>query len=389
MRRYVFWAMAFLMLSGCKADVKLRETDFTHSTQQPTAVPSETDPIDEKISQMSDNALLGQMVIIGFSGTDDMDEQRIRLVKKFSVGNILLLGANTLNYSQTTALVKKIRTYNQVSIPLMFAVDFEGGKVIRFKDELPFASALSLGASGNPRQAYAQYLSMGRILSDIGIQLNLAPVLDIAKDPSAVFMSERMFGSDPDVAAAYAREAIRGLHDAGIVCSGKHFPGHGQTAQDSHKTLPVIDLPFDDMEGYALIPFQSAVDADVDAMMVAHILYPQIDSTHIASISQVFITQILREKMGFDGVVMTDDITMQGFLSYNPAGEGAVGHILAGGDIVIIAKDADMQEQVMEALRNAVLEGRISRKRLEISVRRILKMKLRYADRSSEQKNHE
>ncbi len=352
----------------------LTPTPALEPTPEPTPEP---DPIDVLISDMSDSELIGQMVMIGFTGTNDMDKKSRELMQKYHVGNIILFGWNTDTFSQTAKLTEKIKSYNNSSIPVLISIDVEGGRVLRFKGWKPrIKSALNLK---NKQTVYNQYKQIGDKLLDIGITLNLAPVLDISKDPMSTFIKNRMFGSDPDKVSLLITQAIQAMHDAGIVCAGKHFPGHGETAKDSHKELAVVKTPLDDMEEYSLVPFKAAVEQGVDAMLVAHILYPKIDSGNPASLSYTWITQILREDMGFDGVVISDDLRMQGLLDHCSVGEGAVKHILAGGDIVLIGKQYNMQVKVLEALNKACEEGTISRERLEQSVRRILKMKLKYS----------
>lgn len=352
-------------------------------TQAPTPIPTtepEPDPIDLLISRMSDRELIGQMVMIGFTGTQDMDSDSIELMQDYFIGNVILFGWNTDTFSQTKELTDKINAYNASDIPLLIGIDVEGGNVVRFKGQWePFiSSAQELGRAGDPPRVYEQYNQIGQQLKEIGININFAPVLDIARDPSSTFLGDRMFGSDPENVSVLIREAIKGLHDSGIASLGKHFPGHGDTASDSHKTLPVINATLEEMESYSLVPFQAAIDEGVDALLVAHLSYPNVDSQYITSVSPAVITEILREEMGFEGVVFSDDMRMQGLREQYSVGEGAVLHILAGGDVVLIGKYYDLQEEVLQSLYLAVQEGRITRERLEQSVRRILEMKLKY-----------
>jgi beta-N-acetylhexosaminidase len=187
-----------------------------------------------------------------------------------------------------------------------------------------------------------------------------------------------MFGSDPEAVAPLVSEAVTGLHDGGGASRGKHLPGHGDTADDSHHTLPVINATLDEMESYSLIPFQAAIDSGLDAMLVAHLFYPNVDSDYITSVSPTVITGLLREQMGFGGVVFSDDMRMQGLRDRYSVGQGAVLHILAGGDVVLIGKYYDMQKEALDSLIAAVHDGLITRERLEESVYRILTLKMKY-----------
>jgi len=351
------------------------------ATPSPTPVPTPTpDPLKVMISGMSDKELIGQMVMIGFTGTEDMDEDSIALMQEYSVGGVLLFGWNTDTFAQTQALIENVNSHNPSAIPLMVGIDLEGGQVIRFGAEWSPAllSAQSLGQRNDTQLTYDQYERIGLQLREMGININFAPVLDIAPDPSQTFLGSRMFGSDPDVVAPLVSAAVQGLHAAGIASLGKHFPGHGDTAGDSHQTLPVINYTMDEMENYSLVPFQAAIDAGVDAMLIAHLMYPNVDDEYITSISPTIITTLLRQQMGFNGVVFSDDMRMQGLRSNYSVGRGAVLHVLAGGDVVLIGKYIDMQRDVLDSLYQAVQDGTISRERLEESVYRILTLKTAY-----------
>jgi beta-N-acetylhexosaminidase len=340
------------------------------------------DPIGQLISKMTDRELIGQMVMIGFTGTRDMDPKSIALIRDHHVGNVMLFGWNTRTFAQSQKLIEKIRSYNAGTIPLTIGIDVEGGDVKRFIGQWRprIASALDLGRSNDVQRVHLQYAQIGQKLRETGFDLDFAPVADIAKGPGRTFLGKRMFGSDPAKVAPLIQAAVQGLHDGGTASLVKHFPGHGETAQDSHRTLPVIHATLEEMRAYALIPFKAAVDAGADAVLVAHLSYPDVDSSYITSVSPLFITQILREELGFRGVVFSDDLRMQGLRKRYRAGEGAVHHILAGGDVVLIGKDHDLQLEVLESLSQAVREGRITRERLELSVRRILEMKLKYSE---------
>jgi beta-N-acetylhexosaminidase len=370
------------------------QTPTPVSTPSPTPVPTPTpsptpdptptsDPIKTLIAGMSDRELIGQMVMIGFTGTEDMDEESLALMREYSVGNVLLFGWNTDTFDQTQKLIEKVNGHNPSAIPLMVGIDLEGGDVIRFGGtqwDPPLLSAQALGERNDPQLVYDQYKRIGERLKAIGININFAPVLDIAPNPAGTFLGQknRMFGSDPDIVSPLVSEAVKGLHAGGVASLGKHFPGHGDTPDDSHETLPVISYTLDEMEDYSLVPFQAAIDSGLDAMLVAHLDYPNIDGQYITSVSPAVITTLLREQMGFGGVVFSDDMRMQGLREHYSVGRGAVLHILAGGDVVLIGKYADLQKQVLDSLYQAVQDGTVPRARLEESVYRILTLKMAY-----------
>jgi len=354
------------------------------ATASPTAAPTNTptpqNPIDRLISSMSDRELIGQMVMIGFSGQSDMDKDSISLMQQYDVGNVILFGWNTNTFAQTKKLTENIRKHNATQIPLTIGIDIEGGSVTRFKGQWkPFiSSAKKLGQANDPKRVFEQYKRIGAQLKDIGVNIDLAPVMDIAPHPSATFLGNRMFGSDPKKVAPLIQEAVKGLHAGGIASMGKHFPGHGNTAVDSHQTLPVLNAKLSDMKKYELVPFQAAIDEGLDAMLVAHLSYPNVDKSHITSVSSTVITSILRDEMGFNGVVFSDDMRMLAIRDRYSVGEAAVLHILAGGDVVLIGMHYKLQSEVCDSLYKAVQDGRLTRARLEESVRRILTMKQKY-----------
>ncbi len=348
-------------------------------TPDPTPEPT-PDPIESLIASMSDQELIGQMVMIGFTGTKDMDDEYAQLMRDNGIGCVMLFGWNTETFEQTKALTDKIQAYSIKGIPVMIGLDVEGGRVERFKGQWDpkTQTARTLGKKNDAKRVYDQYKQIGQKLRETGIMIDFAPVLDIAHHPSETFLASRMFGSDAQQVSVLIREAVKGLHDGGTASLGKHFPGHGYTNEDSHQTLPVSDVSLEEMTGYSLIPFAAAIDEGIDAMLVAHLSYPQLDSESITSLSPTVITGLLRDTMGFKGVVISDDMRMQGLRCQCTVGEGAVRYILAGGDIVLIGKHVSLQKDIIDSLNQAVMDGRITRERLEESVRRILALKQKY-----------
>lgn len=169
---------------------------------------------------------------------------------------------------------------------------------------------------------------------------------------------------------------IAGLHDAGCLSAAKHFPGHGGTSADSHATTPVVDKSADELFEYDLVPFAAAVEAGVDVVLVAHIRYPALDPENIASLSPAIIGGLLREELGFDGIVMSDDFRMGGLTSQCPAGEAAVRFLLAGGDLILCGPRHDLQREIMDALLAAAADGTLSEARIDESVLRIVQKKM-------------
>jgi beta-N-acetylhexosaminidase len=344
-------------------------------TPQPTPMP---DPVLEIISGMSDEELLGQMVMLGFAGRGGMPKDTAMMYSKYKVGGVMLFGWNVGTFDQTKKLVDAINENNPYpDLPLFIGIDEEGGIVHRLPWSPPTRSAATLGKRNNPDAVYSQFLRVGSKLRELGINIDFAPVLDIAPQLTGTFLGNRMYGTDPDKVIPLVEAAIRGLHDGGIFSLGKHFPGHGNTASDSHKNLPRMGDSLDRLRDYTLKPFAAAVAAGVDAMLVGHLLVPALDSDNPASLSRKVITGLLREEMGFKGVIFSDDMRMGAIVANYDIGEACVRFVEAGGDVVFIGKYVDKQKKALEALDKAVKSGRISRARLLESVYRIVSLKLR------------
>ena len=214
----------------------------------------------------------------------------------------------------------------------------------------------------------------------MGINTDLAPVLDVAKSPSKTFLGKRIISSDEQVVARIGCACVEGLQIGGCLSIVKHFPGHGATAADSHNTTPVVKKTLEELEGYELYPFRQAVSAGVDGVMVAHISYPEIDPNYIASQSEILISDLLRGDMGFEGIVMSDDFRMDGLRSKTNLEQAAVRFILAGGDLILCGANHTYQRSILKGLTDAVASGTISEERLNESVIRLLTAKMKITD---------
>lgn len=341
------------------------------------AEPAKTDPVRDIITKLSDEELLGQMVMVGFSGSREVPEETAQFIQQYKIGNIMLFGWNVRNFEQTKALTDKIHLINPVpGVPQLIGLDVEGGQVKRMVWRPRLLSAQKLGING-PQAAYAQNLLIGKTLHDIGVNINFAPVLDIAPRPGSTYLNRRMYGNDPEKVIPVTNAVIHGLKDGGILALGKHFPGLGMTATDPHITLPTIDISKEKLESYALKPFIAACNEGIDAILVTHVLIPSLDAKNPATLSKPVITDLLRSEIGFKGLIVSDDMRMGAIIERYDIGEACIRFIEAGGDIVLIGKYYDKQKQAMEALMAAVKSGRLTRQRLEESAYRILSAKMK------------
>ncbi len=376
--------LSVMLLISCKSAPLMPVHTVTSAPMvTPTPLPTLTvqtppaDSLQQIVDGLSNRALIGQMAMIGFDGTTEPSAAVIQLMKDYGVGNIILFGWNIETFEQAKALVDLLTAHNPLpKFPLLIATDVEGGLVTRFHWRPLTNSAYVLGKAGDANAVYAQYKRIGEGLRGCGITVDLAPVMDIAATLEGTFLGRdrRMFGTDAQKVGLLCAAAVRGLHDGGVLSFGKHFPGHGNTAIDSHAELPIIPTTLIDWNRFERKPFEASIKQGLDGILVGHMSYPNIDKS-ISSLSKVFVSELLRKDMGFGGIIMSDDLRMQAVTSQYSVGEAAVRFIEAGGDLVLIGRYQSKQESVLNALFNALQSGRLSRERCEQSVYRILKAK--------------
>lgn len=322
---------------------------------------------------------VGQLFIFGFMGHDLSRGLRESIARQ-KPGAIIVFGRNIKNARQLIDLNYRaqLAAIKHSGVPLLIAVDQEGGSVIRIRTSPPLPSALALGATGSPELVHEAGLHTGRLLKALGFNMNLAPVLDVADPRTDPFVGTRTFGKDPEHVSRMGGRFAGGLSEAGVLPTAKHFPGHGGVA-DTHKETPVKNASIDALTKVDLVPFASGFREVPDsAVMLAHIAYPKIDPSGVpATFSKPIVTQLLREKMGFDGLVITDDIEMAGAFVIKDPAERAVRAIEAGADLVMVAWNRRLQAKAVDAVYKAVRSGRISETRLNESLRRILTAKRR------------
>jgi len=314
---------------------------------------------------------VGGMLIIGFDGAA-LQAAPVELIA--GLGGAILFQRNLIDPLQSRALIDGLQLSRQAGTPpLLIAVDQEGGTVSRLGVfGTPTPSAMALGASGDPDLTESIYALAGAELAALGINLDLAPVADVNSDRGNPVIGVRSFGAHQDVVARHAAAAVRGLHRSGVASTAKHFPGHGDAVVDSHFDLPVIANDLDRLRRVDLPPFRAAIDAGVDAVMIAHIAFPAVDPSGVpATLSRAVITGLLREELGFDGVVCTDCLQMKAISARYAPGAAAVGAVAAGADLVMFSASVDDARAALVALRDAVLDGTLDLAAVERSLARI------------------
>lgn len=215
-------------------------------------------------------------------------------------------------------------------------------------------------------------------IKSFGFNMNFAPVLDINSNPDNPVIGDRSFGLDLDIVSRLGIQTMKGIQSENIIPVVKHFPGHGDTSVDSHIDLPIVNNDFNRLESFELVPFVQAINNNADAIMIAHVFLPKVDSDNPVTMSKVIITDILRNQLNFNGVIITDDMAMGAIVENYDIGDAAVKAVLAGSDIILVAHTYENQMTVISALKKAVEVGKIPEEKIEESVYRILKLKQKY-----------
>lgn len=331
---------------------------------------------------MTIREMVGQKMMAGLPGTELTDEFRV-LVREHKVGNVILFRWNMSDRAQVKKLCADIQELvtAETGHPALIAVDQEGGCVARLPEDCAnVPGQMALAAAGGPELAeQAAHLTAGELRA-LGINFDLAPVADVNSDPRNPIIGARSFGQDPHAVAEYACAALRGYERGGVLSAAKHFPGHGDTAQDSHVSLPSVDKTLDQLEQTDLVPFRALAEAGCPAMLTAHILFPKLEPGGIpATMSRRIITGLLRGWLEFDGLVLTDCMEMDAIAKYYGTAAGSVKAMTAGADIVICSHSNALAAQAAQAMEDKVRSGSVSMLEMDASIARILRAKKRYA----------
>ena len=388
------------------------------------AAESQPDRVESILAGMSIEEKIGQMMIPSFRiwkevpapGTEDMNQtventdstpvavnvtelnDEIRqCIAKYHFGGTVLYAENCNDAEQVLRLTSDIQSASLSGggIPMLIAIDQEGGTVSRIGFGTAGTGNMSLAATGDPQYARKMAAVFGDEMKSLGINTDFAPVMDVNRNPNNPIIGIRSFSDDPDVAAKYGIAYMQGLHDTGTIATLKHFPGHGNTDTDSHTGFPCINESYDSLKKSDLVPFQAAINEGADMIMTAHIQYPQIEKeTYIskttgepvylpATMSRTILTGILRNDMGFEGVIVTDGLDMAAISDNFNTDDVICMSINAGIDMILLPIVTDTNkfhetERIMESAVAMVKDGRISEAQVNASVRRILKLKEKY-----------
>lgn len=367
----------------------------------------ETD-VRQIMARMSLRDKIAQMLMVDFrywdeNPQDDVEKEPFTVMNgqvrdilgRYRFGAVIYFAQNLTGTYQAYHLTQAMQqaTVDGGGLPMLICTDQEGGSVYRLGEGTALPGNMALGAAGEPIYSYLAGTVMGRELAALGINTNLAPAVDVNSNAANPVIGLRSFGDDPKVVGQLASEIIDGMAAHGVIACVKHFPGHGDTATDSHYGLPLVDKSLQELRESDLIPFATAVDRGVDMVMTAHILYPQLETGSEysnktgkqqalpASMSPNILTGLLKEEMGFQGIVVTDAMNMAGVADYWDPVQAVVLAIRAGVDMVCmpctLQKEEDLTrlEAILQGVETAVEEGMIPLSRIEDAVERILTVK--------------
>ena len=396
MKKLILIILAALMLAGCAAPA-VQETTAppTETAEVPTVAttappvtteaPPETtlspEAMDSMLADMTLRQKVGQLFIVRLEqllpGTGTVREVTPELeqaLEEYPMGGVILFGDNVMKPEQLLTLNEGLA--NLSGIPLFIAVDEEGGLVARLANNWKFkltkyGSAMAVGSSGDPADALEMGRTIGGYLSEYGFNLDFAPVADVHTNPKNPVIGTRAFSTDPVIAAQMVDAFRDGLEENDIIATFKHFPGHGDTAEDSHSGLAVVYKTREELENCEFIPFREATSQDM--VMVAHVALPNVtgDMTP-ATLSQQIVTGILKEELGFEGLIITDAMEMGAIVETYGSGNAAVAALKAGCHIILIPEDLP---EAFDAVLAALEDGSLTMEWLDETVRKILEFK--------------
>lgn len=374
-----FCVILCLLLCGCsvqpmpKASSRATlppEPSAQVTTQPPTQVPTQAptlppDPVDLLLSGLTTEEKVGQLFLARCRKETAAED-----IAQYHLGGLVLFDRDTEDETPESLRQTLERYQEAATIPLLIAVDEEGGSVVRISDkpafrDAPFSSPRSLYEGGGMETLRTAEVEKDALLSDLGINVNLAPVCDITTDPAA-FLYDRSLGQSPELTCQWVQIAVEEGQTYGIGCVLKHFPGYGNNA-DTHVGIAIENRSLEELEAQDLLPFAAGMEAGCGAVMVSHIQVTALDAEYPASLSPA-VHRYIRETMGYNGVLVTDDLVMDAISVPYGVGEAAVLAVLAGNDLLISSDFPEQYAAVLEAIR----EGRISEEQIDNAVRRIL-----------------
>ena len=334
--------------------------------------------LEEKVCQLfmiTPEALTGVGTVVQ-AGTSTKNA-----IDQYPVGGLIYFSQNLQDPGQTRTMLANTQQYakERTGFPIFLSVDEEGGQVARVGSNPAFGvekigNMSDVGSRGDTQEAYEVGSTIGAYLSDLGFNMDAAPDTDVLTNPDNQVVKYRSFSSDPQLVTEMAASELKGLNEQGIIGMYKHFPGHGGTTDDSHEGYAYVDDTLEELKSGAFVPFQDGIDNGIQVIMVSHISCPNVTGDNTpATLSKMMITDILRNDMGFDGMVITDAMNMGAITAQYSSSEAAVAALNAGVDMLLMPEDF---QSAYQGVLGAVKDGTVSEERIDESVRRILELKL-------------
>jgi len=319
----------------------------------------------EKAAQM----VVSSIVPEGFDESSTDFKKLKKLCQDEKIGGCIFFKGSSSDYAR---LSNKLQSFSET--PLLISADFERGTKMRVTDGNLYPNNMAIGAAGNEKLAFEMGLQIAKETRLLGVHQNYAPVCDVNNNPNNPIINVRSFGEDPSLVSRMSEAMIKGLRYGGVIATVKHFPGHGDTEVDSHKDLPVLNFDMQRLNTLELVPFKNAIDKGVMSVMIAHLSFPELESTPNipSSLSSNIVQGLLIDKLGFNGLVVTDALNMKGITKYFSASEVAVMCVEAGIDLILMPID---EKTTIDAIVGAVQTGKISEERINRSTEKILKAK--------------
>lgn len=339
--------------------------------------------VEDKISTMTLEEKVGQMMFYGVNGTN-VDDKVVNLFEDQHAGGIILYGYRNFWGSSLDNNVKYVNSIKKANrqnsdIPLFIGFDEEGGSMSQLPQELMRTpSKGELGNTNDSSLASGIGAGTAKKLKLLGINTDFGTVLDINTNKNNPIIGVRSYGSTKEKVTEFGINELKAIQNEGVIPTVKHFPGHGDTEVDSHLGLPSLNHDLNRLKSTELVPFQTAINNGVDMVMTAHIMLPQIDKEYPATMSKKILTDLLRDEMGYKGVIITDDLEMQAISKNWDLGEAAIKSVEAGADILLVCHTIENQQKVYNAVVQGVNDGKIDENRIDESVRRILRLKYQY-----------
>lgn len=341
-------------------------------------LPTNAQTVERRLEKMSPEEKVGQLMIWTFAGTEFTQANR-DILSRYKLGAYIAFSRNIKSIAQIARFNSAAQNFaiKKLKAPLFLMIDQEGGSVTRVKVGTPIPSALALSHVPDAKIIEEFAKTNGELLSTIGFNMNLAPVMDLSNPTVDTFIANRSFGDDPTEVSESAMAYARGISAAGMIPTAKHFPGHGGVVADSHTGIPKKLETLEELEARDWVPFTHYAAAEFPkAIMMAHMSLPGVDPSGVpATYSPIIIKDQLRGKLGFTGLIITDDLEMGGASISTDMGERAVRAFLAGNDMLMLAGLLKNQKKAYDSVLAAVRSGRISKERLDESVKRILELK--------------